>query len=133
MQPDVGADAFVLTMILGSVGQITGVEATAHGRSVELDVSLIARRSVDRAGTRHWRRGADNQGAAANLVETEQLVALNGGQVLASYVQVCACVGGWVGACVGVVVCVWVCVWVGVRARWLLSVPSINKHTLILM
>jgi hypothetical protein len=32
--PDAGADAFVLTMILGSVGQITGVEAKAHGRSV---------------------------------------------------------------------------------------------------
>jgi hypothetical protein len=29
---DAGADAFVLTMILGSVGQITGVEAKTYGR-----------------------------------------------------------------------------------------------------
>lgn len=74
-------------MILGFVGQLTGVEATAHGRTATLDVALIARRSADRAGTRHWRRGADARGAAANLVETEQLVALDGGAVLASYVQ----------------------------------------------
>ncbi|GBF98164.1 hypothetical protein Rsub_10576 [Raphidocelis subcapitata] len=84
---DAGADAFVLPMILGSVGQLTGVEAKAHGRSVDLNITLIARRSIDRSGTRHWRRGADAQGAAANLVETEQLVSLDGGAVLASYVQ----------------------------------------------
>ncbi|KAI8468529.1 MAG: SacI homology domain-containing protein [Monoraphidium minutum] len=84
---DAGADAFVPAMILGSIGQLTGVEAKAHGRSVELDVTLIARRSADRSGTRHWRRGADTQGSAANLVETEQLVSLDGGRVVASYVQ----------------------------------------------
>jgi hypothetical protein len=30
-------------------------------RSVKLDITLIARRSADRSGTRHWRRGADTQ------------------------------------------------------------------------
>lgn len=29
---DANADAFVLTMILGSVGQLNGVEAKAHGK-----------------------------------------------------------------------------------------------------
>ena len=121
-------------------------------RSVELDITLIARRSIDRSGTRHWRRGADSQvtypcfmttphplraenlavrplpklpklpaaqppgllsllhadatcrarrptrprrsratpaqGAAANLVETEQLVSFDHGRVVASYVMV---------------------------------------------
>lgn len=62
--------------------------AAPDARTVTLDVSLIARRSADRAGTRHWRRGADASGAVANLVETEQLVAFDGGAVLASYVEV---------------------------------------------
>eukprot|EP00775_Hariotina_reticulata_P001529 gene1529-1867_t len=43
--------------------------------------------ALDRAGTRHWRRGADQQGSAANFVETEQLVTLDQGRVVASYVQ----------------------------------------------
>ncbi len=58
---EAGALSFVLPMINGSVGQLAGIEACAHGRSVVLDISLIARRSADRSGTRHWRRGADLQ------------------------------------------------------------------------
>eukprot|EP00877_Chromochloris_zofingiensis_P011352 jgi/Chrzof1/6470/Cz18g12080.t1 len=85
---DVGADAFVIPLILGSVGQWSDIDATAHGKSVKMDITLIARKSVDRSGTRHWRRGADTSGAAANFVETEQIVSLDGGRVLGSYVQV---------------------------------------------
>eukprot|EP00878_Enallax_costatus_P012861 GHUV01013429.1.p1 GENE.GHUV01013429.1~~GHUV01013429.1.p1 ORF type:complete len:332 (+),score=94.38 GHUV01013429.1:445-1440(+) len=84
---DAGGDVFILPMIVGSVAQLADVQATAHGKSVTLCISLIARRALDRAGTRHWRRGADTQGYVANFVETEQLVTLDGGRVVASYVQ----------------------------------------------
>ncbi|CAI5991661.1 unnamed protein product [Closterium sp. NIES-65] len=52
-----------------------------------VEVTLIARRGVDRIGTRMWRRGADSKGAVANFVETEQVVTVDGGAV-ASYVQI---------------------------------------------
>lgn len=64
--------------------------ATPAGQA--LLVSLVARRSVQRAGARHWRRGADRSGAAANFVETEQVVATPDDAVLASFVQVTC---GW--------------------------------------
>jgi hypothetical protein len=38
-----------------------------------VDVVLVSRRSVHRAGTRYFRRGIDSQGAVANFVETEQV------------------------------------------------------------
>ncbi|KAF6258005.1 SacI homology domain-containing protein [Scenedesmus sp. NREL 46B-D3] len=85
---DAGGDAFVLPMIVGSIGQLADVPAAAHGKAVALTLTLLARRSADRAGTRHWRRGTDTSGAAANFVETEQLVSLDRGRVVASYVQV---------------------------------------------
>lgn len=85
---EAGGDTFALPMIVGSVGQLADVPAAAHGKAVSLTLTLIARRSADRAGTRHWRRGADTSGAVANFVETEQLVTLDGGRVVASYVQV---------------------------------------------
>eukprot|EP00879_Flechtneria_rotunda_P022256 GHRR01023482.1.p1 GENE.GHRR01023482.1~~GHRR01023482.1.p1 ORF type:complete len:442 (+),score=142.53 GHRR01023482.1:302-1627(+) len=85
---DAGGDKFVLPMILGFVGQILGLQVPrSAGGQVTVTVSLIARRSADRAGTRHWRRGADFQGFAANFVETEQLVTLDDGKIVASYVQ----------------------------------------------
>lgn len=70
------ADAFVVPMILGSVGQLVaevsnarppGVITTsehkggAGGATRSLTLTLIARRGLDRAGTRHWRRGADSK------------------------------------------------------------------------
>jgi hypothetical protein len=58
-QVDAGAGSYCPAFIQGSVGQIPGVEAKAHGHSVVLDLALVARRSMDRTGTRHWRRGAD--------------------------------------------------------------------------
>lgn len=50
-------------------------------------VTLIARRSTHRAGTRQWRRGADLEAAVANFAESEQLVTIDGGAVQASFVQ----------------------------------------------
>jgi hypothetical protein len=55
----------VLPMIVGSVGQLADVPAAAHGKAVSLTLTLLARRSADRAGTRHWRRGADTTVSAA--------------------------------------------------------------------
>lgn len=44
--------------------------------SVLLTVTVLARRATTRAGTRHWRRGADVGGSVANFVESEQLTAV---------------------------------------------------------
>lgn len=154
-----GGGAFPVTAIMGSVGSISGVQLTPRGGGAPMtaDIVLVARRSADRCGTRHWRRGADTlvrvgagrgawllddhpagilathcamlvirceciwtwdpapgcsaccavstltepdvaavlcpappllQGAVANFVETEQVVTIDGGRLLASYVQV---------------------------------------------
>ncbi|XP_068141812.1 phosphatidylinositol-3-phosphatase SAC1-like isoform X2 [Drosophila tropicalis] len=47
--------------------------------------SLVTRRSVQRAGTRLFCRGANDQGHVANFVETEQIVEFNGQRT--SFVQ----------------------------------------------
>eukprot|EP00051_Salpingoeca_urceolata_P023163 m.389635 g.389635 ORF g.389635 m.389635 type:complete len:594 (-) comp20071_c6_seq1:182-1963(-) len=50
-----------------------------------VDLILVSRRSVQRAGTRHFRRGIDEAGSVANFVETEQI--LRAGHTLCSFVQ----------------------------------------------
>lgn len=50
------------------------------------DLALVSRRSRHRAGTRYKRRGTDEQGHAANFVESEQLLCTSSGHVL-SFVQ----------------------------------------------
>lgn len=72
--------------ILGFVKQATGVAVKGGAHREELTLTLIARRSCHRAGTRHWRRGIDEDGGVANFVETEQLVHTTGGNVM-SFVQ----------------------------------------------
>lgn len=47
--------------------------------------SLVSRRSIQRAGTRMFRRGADCNGYVANFVETEQIVEYQGDR--SSFVQ----------------------------------------------
>ena len=47
---------------------------------------LISRRSCFRAGTRYYMRGLDQEGHAANFVETEQIVEIEGYK--SSFVQV---------------------------------------------
>jgi hypothetical protein len=42
--------------------------------SVPVDIGVISRRSRDRAGLRYQRRGIDDQGHVANMVETEMIV-----------------------------------------------------------
>ena len=53
--------------------------------SREFTLINISRRSVDRAGTRMFSRGADENGFASNFVETEQIVLFQSEQ--ASFVQ----------------------------------------------
>lgn len=71
---------FALPLILGfvSVNQVTINGHTFYW-------SLISRRSIQRAGTRHFSRGIDENGYVSNFVETEQLVEYNGQRI--SFVQ----------------------------------------------
>lgn len=43
-----------------------------------LNWTIISRRSVEKAGTRFYSRGINEQGKVANFVETEQIVEFNG-------------------------------------------------------
>uniref|UniRef100_A0A7S3QTW7 SAC domain-containing protein n=1 Tax=Dunaliella tertiolecta TaxID=3047 RepID=A0A7S3QTW7_DUNTE len=80
-QPLLAANAhrFVVSCILGFVQQLKGLEfqEPRSQRTVKATLTLIARRSTARAGTRQWRRGADTQGNVANYVETEQLLSID--------------------------------------------------------
>lgn len=73
--------------ILGFVRQLQKLRMKAGVRETEVTVTLIARRSRYRVGTRHWRRGVDNQGFVANFVESEQIVEAGTGEI-SSFVQV---------------------------------------------
>ncbi|KAK9809957.1 hypothetical protein WJX72_002549 [[Myrmecia] bisecta] len=86
---EAGAHKFVVPLMLGSYHQLPILQFKSAGRHVSASISLIARRSAQRPGTRHWRRGADAQGAVANFVETEQLVVLDAasGGTVSSFVQ----------------------------------------------
>ena len=55
---------FVVACILGFVEQLPSLTFTEQGTGAPAPatVTLIARRSAARAGTRQWRRGADTQG-----------------------------------------------------------------------
>ncbi|KAL6785044.1 TEF21 [Auxenochlorella protothecoides x Auxenochlorella symbiontica] len=84
---DAGLDAYVPPVFMGFVEQLNGLDFLGGGRQVSLGVTLIARRSRHRPGTRQWRRGADQQSHVANYVETEQIVSDGEGALLSSFVQ----------------------------------------------
>lgn len=77
-----GASAFVQPCILGFVEQLPNLEFNEPqtGKKVTGTLTLLARRSVARAGTRQWRRGADASGSVANFAETEQILTIDGPQ-----------------------------------------------------
>ncbi|KAK9805735.1 hypothetical protein WJX73_003446 [Symbiochloris irregularis] len=81
-----GVGKFIVPLIMGSLQQLPDLQLPG---SRFMTVTLIARRAVQRPGVRHWRRGADPQGAVANQVETEQLVQVRGteGSLTSSFVQ----------------------------------------------
>lgn len=66
---DNGGASFVSPIIYGYFKSFQG---KFQGRSLEF--ALLTRRSIQRAGTRYFRRGADEDGNVANFNETEQLV-----------------------------------------------------------
>ncbi|XP_063951272.1 phosphatidylinositol-3-phosphatase SAC1-B-like [Lytechinus pictus] len=77
-QPELGK--FILPVMVGFISIRIGIINTKR-----FDYILISRRSCLRAGTRFYMRGLDEQGQAANFVETEQIVQFNGSR--ASFVQ----------------------------------------------
>lgn len=77
-QPELGK--FILPVMVGFISIRIGILNTKR-----FDYILISRRSCLRAGTRFYMRGLDEQGQAANFVETEQIVQFNGSR--ASFVQ----------------------------------------------
>ncbi|CAF3063626.1 unnamed protein product [Rotaria socialis] len=75
------AAQFALPLIHGFVALHT---LNINGRS--LSYGLISRRSTQRAGTRLFIRGIDDDGRVANYVETEQILQLN--DIACSHVQI---------------------------------------------
>ena len=90
-------ERFVPPAFMGFAGQISGLQLRDRYRAHSATITLIARRSRQRAGTRQWRRGADLEAAVANFVESEQLVVVDGGMVQSSFVQVGAGWERWMG------------------------------------
>ncbi|GLI62382.1 hypothetical protein VaNZ11_005001 [Volvox africanus] len=84
-----GANRFTPPAVLGFVRQLPGLvfKSPAGGTVHTATLTLIARRGVDRAGTRQWRRGSDSAGNVANFVETEEMLLTPAGD-LASFVEV---------------------------------------------
>jgi len=81
-------DKFVPTVFVGFVEQLKNLDFSRGARRCTATMTLIARRSARRAGTRQWRRGLDLDSDVANFVESEQLVEFDGGKLTASFVQV---------------------------------------------
>ncbi|KAL4539610.1 hypothetical protein Ndes2526A_g02636 [Nannochloris sp. 'desiccata'] len=95
---DAGMDRFVPTAFMGFVKQLTGMDfsrgeegggdASRQTTPTTATITLIARRSARRAGTRQWRRGADLNADVANFVESEQIISFTDTSITASFVQV---------------------------------------------
>jgi hypothetical protein len=90
---DAGMHQFVPTAFMGFVEQLKELDfsRTVSGglrQQTTASITLIARRSARRAGTRQWRRGADMNADVANFVESEQIVSFDDKSIEASFVQV---------------------------------------------
>lgn len=72
-------------MIL-DLGWLDAIIKTCSISGHTFSYGLFSRRSCFRAGTRYYRRGVDGEGHAANFVETEQIIEIDGGH--SSFVQV---------------------------------------------
>eukprot|EP01024_Parvocaulis_polyphysoides_P024619 TRINITY_DN2251_c0_g1_i3.p1 TRINITY_DN2251_c0_g1~~TRINITY_DN2251_c0_g1_i3.p1 ORF type:complete len:600 (+),score=83.52 TRINITY_DN2251_c0_g1_i3:369-2168(+) len=81
---------FVLPILCGVVLQSEKFTLDSPTGVKNFQITTIARRSRERAGTRHWRRGADQAGFVANFVETEMISLLSnkGDDYLSSFVQI---------------------------------------------
>jgi hypothetical protein len=90
---EAGMHRFVPTAFMGFVKQLSGMDFSHGGSSDQISstiatITLIARRSSRRAGTRQWRRGADLNADVANSVESEQIISFDDKSITASFVQV---------------------------------------------
>ncbi|OCF78932.1 inositol polyphosphate-5-phosphatase F [Kwoniella mangroviensis CBS 8886] len=95
---DLGLHAYVIPMMQGWVQSASftipippnPLEPEKSLGAVPLDLVVISRRSRDRAGLRYQRRGIDDEGHVANMVETEMIVRakVEGKSSLFSFVQV---------------------------------------------
>lgn len=72
------------TIVKGFVEQLKQVPFSPNER---LNLTVIARRSAKRPGTRQWRRGTDVEANVANFVESEQVVEFED-EAISSFVQV---------------------------------------------
>lgn len=63
---DANAHGFIYPLVQGFVGQLDNLMFRHKDRWGLASITLIARRSTQRLGTRHWRRGADKQVIAAS-------------------------------------------------------------------
>jgi hypothetical protein len=70
--PQPGIDPYILPVMFGMLE----IHPTTF-KGTPLTLALITRRSRNRAGTRYFTRGLDDQGNAANYNETEQILILN--------------------------------------------------------
>ncbi|XP_043726172.1 phosphoinositide phosphatase SAC8 isoform X1 [Telopea speciosissima] len=66
-------DPFIIPLVQGSFQTVQFTLKDAPAK-----ITLISRRCTRRLGTRMWRRGANLEGDAANFIETEQLLELEG-------------------------------------------------------
>ena len=79
---DLGLHAYIIPMMQGWVQSSTFIvpvppnpfDPTISLDVVPIDMVIISRRSRDRAGLRYQRRGIDDEGHVANMVETEMMV-----------------------------------------------------------
>ncbi|EIW70203.1 hypothetical protein TREMEDRAFT_30281 [Tremella mesenterica DSM 1558] len=78
---DAGLNSFILPVMQGWVQSTTfNIPIPPNPRNPEastivpVDLTVISRRSRDRAGLRYQRRGIDEEGHVANFVETEMMV-----------------------------------------------------------
>ncbi|KAK6497560.1 hypothetical protein TWF481_011964 [Arthrobotrys musiformis] len=76
LQPfiEAGQHHFALPLMQGFVAQQHFQIPNKEGYSRNFLLTLLSRRSVNRAGLRYLRRGVDEHGYVANCVETEQLL-----------------------------------------------------------
>lgn len=81
---EAGAEKFVPTIVKGFIEQLKNVP---FSQNQTINLTVIARRSAKRPGTRQWRRGTDVEAHVANFVESEQIVEFEDGDV-SSFVQV---------------------------------------------
>lgn len=72
------------TIVKGFIEQVKNVQ---FSQNQTINLTVIARRSAKRPGTRQWRRGTDVEAHVANFVESEQIVEFEDG-CISSFVQV---------------------------------------------